>query len=168
MLRTKLMAWLGVGILGLAAAAIPLKVWAAEGGKGPGKWKENPLGRLIGGRLAALGELRQDVNLTAEQRQQLRKIVVSHRAAIADEANKLWQKRNALRDAVLAEKTDEEAIRKAADDLGKQIGEAAVKAAKLKQELAPVLTSEQRAKVKEFIQENDKAVGDFFEQASKK
>jgi Spy/CpxP family protein refolding chaperone len=69
-----------------------------------------------------------------------------------------------LRDAVLQGQSDEQ-IRAAAAELGTQIAEASVKAAKLRNQLAPILTEQQQKRIGQFIADQDQAVGRFLEQA---
>jgi Spy/CpxP family protein refolding chaperone len=101
--------------------------------------------------------------VTAEQREKFRDMLAEHRTEIVGVAKPVVEKRRALRDAVLADHPDESAIRSAANDLGKAIGDAAVLAAKVKPEVSKVLTSEQRDKIKQFRTKNDKAVDEFID-----
>lgn len=164
------------GAVGLALSGLPRPAVTAAGehhaqgqkAHGPEDWKKHPLGQLISGCVARAMNLHREMHLTDQQKKDLHKLFTTHKKAILDEAHTLWQKRTALRKAVLAETPNESDIRKAADDLGKAIGDAAVKASKLKGEVAHVLTAEQREKVKTFIHETDAAVDKFFDEASKK
>jgi Spy/CpxP family protein refolding chaperone len=96
-----------------------------------------------------------------EQREQIRGIVKSHRREIAAVLRPVADKRRALRDATLAENANEAAIRTAADELGKAIGDAAVVGSKIKAEVRPVLTPEQRDKITKFRQQSESAVDKF-------
>ena len=57
---------------------------------------------------------------------------------------------------------DEKAIRAAADDLGKSIGDAAVLASHIRQQIAPILTDEQKHEIGDFRSQSDAAVDKFF------
>lgn len=130
------------------------------------EWQHGRLGKFVTGRVSAVVAFVRDLNLTEDQRHKVVDLVKTHRREIAAETLNLWRKRAVLRDAVLAEKTDEAAIRKAADDLGKAIGDAAVKSTFLKAKIAEILTPDQRKKVADFIQANDKAVEAFLSEAA--
>jgi Spy/CpxP family protein refolding chaperone len=163
MLRKMLAVGLIVGTIGTVAVA------AAPGtGAAPGKrlLADTPLGRMVSGCIGRLLVLRADLNLTDQQKQQVRDVLVSHRAEIAATVKTVHEKRVALRTAVLSGTSDEAAIRAKANELGGVIGDAAVKAAKLRGELAPILTAEQRQLVQKFLGEQDAAVSKFLEQAS--
>jgi Spy/CpxP family protein refolding chaperone len=120
-----------------------------------------PMRSLIAGQIGRLMTLRAELGVTAEQRDEIRKIVASHRSEIAEVAKPIVQKRRALREAVTAENPNEATIRAAANDLGKAIGDAAVLAAKVKPEVFSVLTPEQRKKVTDFRANADSAVDRF-------
>lgn len=162
MLHGKLMALALVG-LGVVAAAAPT---AGQHLLHRGELADSPLGKLLTGHLGRLLVLKSEMNLTDEQRSQIREVVRGEKADIAKVAEKVWQKRNVLRDAVLADKPDEAAIRAAADDLGKAIGDAAVLGAKVVDKVKPVLTAEQRAQVKKCHKECEAATAKFFAEAT--
>ena len=67
-------------------------------------------------------------------------------------------KRRALRDAVLADQPDEEAIRSAAKTLGNQIADAAVLASKVVAEVKEVLTPEQIEIIRQYQADRQTAV----------
>ncbi len=148
---------LAVG-LGVCAYAAPA---AGEGGEA------RPLRMLLSGQVGRLLELRSELGVTSEQREQIRGIVQSHRQEIAAVAKPIVAKRRALREATLAANPDEAAIRAAAGDLGKAIGDAAVLASKVKPEVFKVLTPEQHKKVEAFRADSESAVDRFMhEQAA--
>jgi len=163
MLRNLVMVGLvvaGLGTIGVAAAP--------NAGPGMGRWQaaNTPLGRMITGSLGRLMVLRSELNLTDEQRSQIRDVLVRHRSEIATTVHAVRAKRLALRDSVLAENADEAAIRAAAGELGDEIADAAVKASKLKAQVAPILTSEQRKLIGQFLADQDQAVDRFLDQAA--
>jgi Spy/CpxP family protein refolding chaperone len=153
----------GVVVAGLGAVGV-----ASTPDAGPGRWPgaKTPLGRMISGNLGRLMVLRSELNLSDEQRGQVRDVLVRHRGEIAATAQTVRAKHLVLRDAVLAEAADEAAIRAAAAELGEQIGEAAVKASKLKAQIAPILTDEQRVLIVKFMADREQAVDRFLEQAA--
>jgi len=165
MFRQKWVAWLLVGAIALGTVAVPLTAYAAP--KTKAELANTPLGRLIVGTIGRLLVLRSELNVTDEQRAKIREVLVGHKPEIAKEVKAVWVKRNALRDLVLSGKGDEAAIRQAADELGKAIGDAAVLGAKIRGEVAPILTDEQRELIKKFRQDNDQAATTFFQKATK-
>ncbi len=157
-------------MVGVVAAGLATAGWASGPASAPGAgWLKGPaantpLGRLVTASLGRLLVLRSELELTAEQRRQIRDVLVGHRAQIAQTVKSVRDKRVVLRDAVLQGQSDEQ-IRAAAAELGTQIAEASVKAAKLRNQLAPILTEQQRKRIGQFIADQDQAVGRFLEQA---
>ena len=122
---------------------------------------------MISGSIGRLMVLRSELNVTDEQRAQIREVLVSRRPAIAETVKSVRDKRVALRNAVLSGKADEAQIRAAAEELGKAIADAAVKGSKLRNEIAPILTDEQQKLIGKFLAENDAAVDKFLTEAAK-
>jgi len=88
--------------------------------------------------------LRSQLNVTAEQREQIRAIYESHRTELASAAASIVEQKRALRDAVTnADATDGD-IRKAADQFGDTIGDAALVGRAIHREMQSVWTSEQQ------------------------
>lgn len=141
----------GVGVSGLAASG-PL---------GDDVPEARPLRMLLSGQFGRLLALRSELDLTSEQRERIRAIVKSHRQEIVASLQPVVDKRQALRDATLAENANEAAIRAAADELGKAIGDAAVVGSKIKAEVRQVMTPEQREKINKFRQQSETAVDTF-------
>ena len=154
-----------VGTIATAAMAVNPGLWPAGGWHGP--LANTPLGRTITGCLGRVLTLRSDLNITDEQRQQIRDVIVSHRAEIASTVKSVRVKRVALRDLVRSDKAEKSEIRTAAAALGQAVGDAAVKAAELRGEIAPLLSQDQRAKIDKFFMENDAAINDFLDAAAK-
>jgi Spy/CpxP family protein refolding chaperone len=152
------LAGLVAGGLATAGAAVP----SEEGD--PCRLANTPIGKLISGSIGRLMVLRSELNVTAEQKQQIREVLKSHRAEILATVKTVHEKRTALRDAVLAGK-DESEVRAAANELGQVIADTAVKATKLRNQVAPILTEEQRKLIGKHIAAQDEAVGGFLEQA---
>ena len=157
-------------MVGVVAAGLATAGWASGPASAPGAgWLKGPaantpLGRLVTASLGRLLVLRSELELTPEQRSQIRDVLISHRAQIAQTVKSVRDKRVVLRDAVLQGQSDEQ-IRAAAAELGTQIAEASVKAVKLRNQLAPILTEQQRTRIGQFIADQDQAVGRFLEQA---
>jgi Spy/CpxP family protein refolding chaperone len=126
-----------------------------------------PLRLFLSGQLGRLLTLRSELNLTADQREQIRQIIQSRRVEIANALRPIVEKRRALRDAVMADTTDEQAIRAAAGNLATSIGDAAVLAAKVRSEVAKVLTPEQLATVTAFRKESGQSVDHFLDNMAK-
>jgi Spy/CpxP family protein refolding chaperone len=147
------------GIGGTVLGVATTQVAVARGELGP-------LGRLISGQIARWRQLGSALNLTADQRQQIRGIVESHRAEIAEVVKPLVEKRRALGAATSGGTMDEPAIRAAAADLTQSVGDAAVLAAKIKLEVRQVLTPTQTQQIEEFRRNSDAAVDQFVQELS--
>jgi Spy/CpxP family protein refolding chaperone len=157
-------------VLGLVAAMGEVGIAAApeDAASGLPNWRQlvdTPIGRLVSGNLGRLMTLRSELGVTPEQRAEIREVLVEHRSRIAATVQAVREKRLVLRDAVLADQPDEGKIRQAAADLGSALGDAAVKAAKLRGELAPVLTAKQRELIREFRDERDASIDEFLAKA---
>jgi hypothetical protein len=163
--------WIGLAAASLLIGGATVSVVAADDptGTGAGRlFRDGPLANLIRGQVGRWMVLRSELHLSPEQKQQLRATLSSHKKEIAQTVDSVVVKRQALRDAVLAEK-DEETIRAAAGDLGKVLGDAAVKASKLHHELKTKVqwTEEQAARLKAFRAESDAALMRFLTEAEK-
>lgn len=154
-MRTRIIAAVVVGLsmCGLGAAAAPRALSGDAAG--------HPLRMFLQGQVGRLMTLRSELDVTPEQRAAIQKIVVEHKSEIATVAKPIVANRRALRDATLAKDTNEAAIRTAANDLGKSIGDAAVLASKLKGEASKVLSPDQMKKIEVFRADSDTAVDGF-------
>jgi Spy/CpxP family protein refolding chaperone len=144
----------GAGVSGLAA----------NGPLGDDEPEARPLRMLVSGQFGRLLALRSELDVTAEQRTQIREIVKSHRQELATVLKPVAEKRRALRNATLAEHPNEATIHAADDELGKAIGDAAVVGATIKAEVHHVLTPEQHEMISEFRQQSETAVDKFLAQ----
>jgi Spy/CpxP family protein refolding chaperone len=157
---------------GLIVASLATLTYAAVPESAPltpfdgGKWANSPLGKMISGNLGRLLTLRSELDVTADQRAQIHEVLKSHRSEIVATVKLLYDARTDLRDVVMTDEADESEIRSAADALGNAIADAAVKRAKLRKEIAPLLTPEQQELVREFMAENDAAVDKFLANAA--
>jgi Spy/CpxP family protein refolding chaperone len=134
-----------------------------------GMWTlgDRPLRNLIQGQIGRWLVLKSEMDLTPLQKLRIFKIMHDRKADILRVARGIWDKRQALMNQVLAENSDEGAIRKAADDLGKAIGDAAVVMSKVAGDVRPVLTSEQRQLIGKFRGDTNAAVEKFFNRVSR-
>lgn len=156
-----------LGVLGICSVAWAATPPAAPSfGPGAMRLANTPLGQLITGSIGRLMVLRSDLALTEVQRMQIRELVMQHRAEIAATVKSVRDSRTELRDTVLRGDADEATIKAAADKLGAAIGDAAVKAAKLRNDVAPILTDEQKTRIQEFLAEQDGAVDKLLERAA--
>lgn len=146
----------GAGMTGIAAAG-PLGNDVPEA---------RSLRTLVSGQFGRLLALRSELDVSAEQRAEIRGIVKSHKQQLATALKPVAEKRRALRDATLAEDANETAIRAAADELGKAIGDAAVVGSRIRSEIHEVFTPEQREQVAQFRQQSDSAVDKFLAEAT--
>ncbi|MFH1092168.1 MAG: Spy/CpxP family protein refolding chaperone [Pseudomonadota bacterium] len=157
----------------LTVFAAGLVVWAADGPLAPG-FRTARIGRGIfggeqkevwrkfkWGRLKNFIELRENLNLTEEQKERLKKL---RREYFGPLAVKLLAKKQALSKEVAADNPDEKAIRLASEDLGRTIGDAAVTAAAFIKEARAVLTPEQIERLKAFRESNLKALDQLLKQ----
>jgi len=145
----------------LAAALVALigAPAAASTEKGTGSAFETPpLARLIMDNLGRLLVLRSELGVTDEQKQKIQGIVKSHRKEIVPAITGVHEKRKALREAVLNNPVGQEAIRAAAADLGKAMGEAAILRARVGSEVRQVLKPEQQDRIKRFRTDLDRSV----------
>jgi periplasmic protein CpxP/Spy len=142
----------GVLALGISAVLVTASVWARQDrgdeGQRPG------FGRMhshFGGGFD--GRALRGLDLTDDQRQQIRSIHEGSREATRAVGEKLMTARRALRDAAAAETIDESAIRAAAGALANAEAEAAITRARIHAQVWKVLTPEQQEKAKALREE---------------
>src|SRR5205814_10300473 len=121
-------------------------------------------------RIGRAMELSSELNLSQEQKEAIRSTFAAHKQELAKAMAPVVYKGRALKQAVMADSTDEKAIHSAAEDLGKTLGDAAVVMAKVKQEVKAKakLTDEQVKQIKEFHEKNDADVDTFLQKAMEK
>jgi Spy/CpxP family protein refolding chaperone len=112
--------------------------------------------RMTLGRMYRMNMLFDELGLTEDQRVALRQLFNEHRKELQPSVEEVKAKGRVLRDLILAETPDQEAIRKASGDLGNAIGEAAVQTSSLVKEARSILTPEQLERVKEMRQRRQK------------
>jgi Spy/CpxP family protein refolding chaperone len=155
------------GLCGAASFGFSAPTTEPSGGYASGyTWRDGPLSHLIRAQFGRWMTLRNELDLTPAQKEQIHAILESHKAEIVQVMQPVVEKRRALRDAIASPNMDEQAIRAAADDLGHSLGDAAVLAAKIKNEISPILTDEQRQKLMDFRTQSDHSVDEFFQKVS--
>jgi Spy/CpxP family protein refolding chaperone len=130
--RTKVLLTLGL----VTALALPLAAAARRPAPGPG-------GVLVDRAV-------QRLDLTDEQKGEIRDILAAHKAELERELMAIKTTRTALWDAVHADTPNDAAIRSAAAAVGKAEGDLGVTRADIVQEVRAVLTSEQQAELEEM------------------
>ncbi len=155
----------GLSLLSLGAGAGPAGPESPIGG-----WLSATPGRPFAGfirqRIARLLSLREDLALSDQQRQDIRETVLAHREDLVPLIRTLADRRDALREAVLAENADEEAIRSAAESLGQAVGDLAVEISGVVAEVQPLLTAEQLETLREFRMERRAALDELLDKVS--
>jgi len=140
----------------VALAGMGVTAWTAEGaaaGAGEGGLAGGrPLVRCLRETVRMLRELRQELDLTPEQKREIGIILKDYREETVAVIRAVHDRRVALMHAVRSDTIDERAIRRAAGALGEAIGDGAVLRARVRQQVRPVLTEEQRDKVDATIE----------------
>ncbi|MGD1277971.1 MAG: Spy/CpxP family protein refolding chaperone [Tepidisphaeraceae bacterium] len=161
-------------ILGLGGLALSARADDPGGpsgpGDGPGMAGPPPAAAFDGpggpqmhrGFRPEMDQRRPGLDLTDAQRQKIKSILDSHKDQIVQTVQATLEKRQALHDATAAANPDEKAIRAAADDLGRALGDEAVLTAKTRQEILPVLSDTQRQQLGQRHVATDRAVEQFF------
>lgn len=90
------------------------------------------------------------LDLTDGQKSKIKDVLRSHASEIEAQMKASAAARSALHDAVLAKPTVESAIRAAALQVGQAQGDGAVLLAKIRAEVEPILTADQKAKIQAF------------------
>ena len=164
MLRTLV---LGSAIVVSAAVSVSAgPVEAAHRGSWRAELADKPLGKMIMARIGRALVLRSELDVTSDQRDQIRGIVKSNKTEIAAAIKPIVESRRALRDAVLSESANESDIRAAADKLGKDIGDAAVRLAPVVEKVRSVMSDEQLDKIREFKDANRTGVDQWLKEIS--
>jgi Spy/CpxP family protein refolding chaperone len=90
------------------------------------------------------------LDLSADQQASIKNVLRNHSDEIAAQMTASRAARRALREAVMASPTDEATIRARAAEAGRIQGDGAVLFAKIRAELDPILTPDQREKARTF------------------
>jgi periplasmic protein CpxP/Spy len=131
----------GAGVVALAAAGLlagRISAGAFPAGGHP------DFGHHVFGRIA------RALDLSDDQKSQVKAILKTHASEIETQMKASAAARRAVHDAVLAQPSDEAAIRAAAQKFGQVHADGAVLFARISTEIQPILTDEQRAKILKF------------------
>ena len=154
--RTKLLVGgVGLAVAVVAAVAVPSADAAEEqrrGGRGRGAALGGP--RAAGPAGAFLPPLRR-LELTDEQREQVRTLIGENREAARASLRETREAREALAEAVASATVEEERIRTLAAELGRLAGDAAVRRAQTYAAVWRILTPEQQARAEEIEAERE-------------
>jgi len=163
MSRRKL--WMIVGVVSVLAGGVLTGVVGMRAALGaaeeavtpklPAFLAERPLGKMLAGGLHRLRQLHDELEVTPQQREQIKAVLQAHRGEIVEVAREIRDEHRELRSVVEAEPVDEAAIREAAADLGEALGDAAVLQARIRSEAITALTPEQVAKLEACRREFD-------------
>ena len=146
-----LVAGIGLVVAGAALAAAHAADAAEEQRRGGrrGAWMGGPRGGGPAGALLPLGRL----ELSDEQREQVRTVMAESREAAREHLQDLRAAREALGEAVSSPDVDEDRIRTLAADVGRLTGDAAVRRARVHAAVWRILTPEQQARAEEIAAE---------------
>jgi periplasmic protein CpxP/Spy len=100
--------------------------------------------------LGPLGRMARHLDLTDEQKTRIRDLMESHKPQLEAQREARRAAHRALADAVAAEPRDEAAIRARAAEIGRVAGDSAVLKARIRSEISPLLTDQQREKLREM------------------
>lgn len=146
----------GLAIVGVSVVAAADAMYAAEaqrgGGRGRGAGMGGPRGAGPAG--ALLPPLRR-LDLTDEQREQVRTAIGESREAARTNRRETRAARAALAEATASATVDEDRIRTLAAELGRLVGDAAVRRAQVYAAVWRILTPEQQARAEEIGAERE-------------
>lgn len=151
-----------VAAIGLATLGV---AWAVGPEGDAESMRPAKLAQMVRSRVARMVVLRDEMDVTAEQRAELRGIFQEHRAELRPAMLEILEHKRALRAAVTAEQPDEALIRAEADALGDAIGDAAIVMSQVTGEAREVLSAEQLQMLQDAMTENREAVDEFIESA---
>ena len=132
-------------IVGGLTTALAQKANDAATGTGPGH------GRI-------LQRLAKKLNLTDDQKSQIKAVLVTDRDALKTLLGQLHDARQGLRAAIRASDANESAVRAASAKVASAEADFAVERMKLYAKIAPILTDEQRRKISDLEQRADSLV----------
>jgi Spy/CpxP family protein refolding chaperone len=90
------------------------------------------------------------LELTEDQQSRIKEVIRAHADEIKAQMQASAAARRALHDLVMAQPTDEAAIRAAAAQVGQTQGDGALLFARIRTQVDPILTSEQKQKIQTF------------------
>ena len=138
-IRKSVLVGAGIAILGAAG----LVAGRLSAGVFPGG-AQSDFGHHVFGRIA------RALDLSDDQKGQIKSILKAHASEIETRIEASASARRAVHDAVLAQPLDEAAIRAVAQKFGQVHADGAVLFAKIRTEIQPILTEEQRSKIQKF------------------
>ena len=142
-----------LGVAGLFAGRLSADAFP-HGGGGRGEFAPRMFQRMA-----------RALDMTDDQQSQVKGVLRAHQADIEAQLTASQAARQALHAAVVAQPFDEATIRAKAADVGKAQADGSVLFAKIRSEIDPILTTDQKAKVKTFQskmrQRNDNAIQNF-------
>jgi len=106
-----------------------------------------------------LHRLAQKLNLTDDQKKQIKAVLVANKGALKGLLSQLHEARQNLREAIQASDANEAAVRAASAKVAGVEADFAVERMKLYGRIAPILTDEQRRKLADFEQQVDNLAG---------
>jgi|SRR5215472_12011279 len=127
---------LAIAIVGLLAGRVSAQAFR---GRAHGDFPQRIFARMS-----------QELNLTDDQKSRIKDVLRSHADEIKAQMQASSTARRSLHDAVMAHPADENAIRAAAAQLGQAQGDGAVLFARVRGEIDPILTDDQKAKMQAF------------------
>lgn len=148
-MTTRFKTALGVGLVAITIAGTAHALMAQDaperhGGPGAGRQMRGPGGP------GAIGPEFRFLDLTDDQRAQLRKIREARQSEFKAAGEKLGAARQGMRALIQAETIDESAIRAKSAEVAAAEAEVAILTAKVRAESLQILTAEQQAKLKEL------------------
>lgn len=129
------------------------------GGLGPGMRMRGP-GGPGAGPMMGIGPGMRELNLSDDQKEQLKKIAESHRDEFRAAGEKARAAHDGMQALIEADNIDENAIRAKSAEIASAEAEVMILNARVRHESMQVLTSEQQAKLKE-LQANRPGPGGF-------
>ena len=155
-----------VATAAILVAAAALGAWAVGTGHPvfAGPSFDSPMHRMIAGKIGRFLVFRSDFELRDDQKKKIFDILKARKKEILPLAETVLDKRTQLREIILKNPTDEQAVRTAATSLSSSIVDASILAARLVAEAKSVLTEDQWHCILEYRRENDKAVHTWLKQ----
>lgn len=121
-------------------------------------WAERPLAQLVRANLGRALALREELNLSEQQRIELKGLLMAHRQEFKPLAADIVAHKRARRHAVLAEQPNEAMIRAESAALGEAIGDVSVALAGVAAQARTVLTPEQIKLIEDSAAQREAAV----------
>jgi len=153
-----------MGLIGVVGSgAVRAQDGDAAGGGRALLGVRGPLRKVFRESVSKLRGLKEELNLTPEQKAEIARILKAHREEIVRAVQDVHEKRRALMKEVRSDDYSERAIRRAARDLADAIGDASVLRARIRKEVRAVLTAEQRRKADRVLEDIQRSVDDVMD-----